>query len=209
MFRFAFSSAVALAIGGCATYWDPAQHGLVEDNTPSIEAQLGQLPMEVLDARSVGKLDWKTIATHTAWRTAPRPDWRGRTFPDDPWRIARWHERFFPGSGLKFELQEGKLDRAAHRILFQSTALDETDCTTVQPKLILHYGQPTDVGRVEYPQPHGTAALDEAQWKIGSTSISFYCVSASGGTSAKLDLLLEPSGRSTPLPRATSAGRIP
>jgi hypothetical protein len=209
MLRIALFGAVALAIGGCATNWDPAQHGLVEDNTPSIEAQLGQLPMEVLDAKSIGKLDWKSVATHPAWRSAPRPDWRGRTFPDDPWRIARWHERFFPGSYLRFELQEDKRDRTAHRIVFQSTAVDETDCATFQPRLILHYGRPSDVGRVEYPQPRGTVVLDEAQWKIGLTSISFYCVSAPGRASVKLDLLLEPSGRSTPLLRATGVGRIP
>jgi len=209
MLRIAFSSAIALVIGGCATSWDPAQHHLVEVRTPSIEAQLGQLPMNVLDATSVGELEWKTIAMHPAWRLAPRPDWRGRTFPDDPWRIARWHERYFPGGHLKFELQEGKLDRNAHRIVFRSTALNETDCAAVQPRLILNYGQPSDVGRVEYPQPHGTVVLDEAQWKIGLTSISFYCVSAPGGTSVKLDLLLEPSGRSTPLLRATGVGRIP
>jgi len=165
--------------------------------------------MEVLDATSVGKIEWKTIAEHAAWRSAPRPDWRGRTFPDDPWRLARWRERFFPGSYLTFELQEGKLDRNAHRIVFRSTALDGTDCATVQSRLIVHYGRPSDVGRVEYPQPRGSVVLDEVQWKIGLTSISFYCISAPGGTSVRLELLLEPSGRSTPLLRATGAGRIP
>lgn len=207
MLRFALTGAAAVALGGCVTHWNPAEHGLVEDNRPSIEAQLGQLPLDVLNAPLVAKLDWRTIATHPAWRTAREPDWRGSTLPEDPWRIARWRERFFPMGVLKFELQEGKLAPSAHRILFQSTALDEADCATIQPKLVLHYGQPSEVSRVEYPQPDGTVVVDEAQWKVGLTSISLYCISMPGGASAKLDLLLEDARRATPLVRA--GGRIP
>jgi hypothetical protein len=156
--------------------------------------------MDVLDAASVGKIEWKTIAEHAAWRSAPRPDWRGRTFPDDPWRIARWRERFFPGSYLTFELQEGKLDRNAHRIVFRSTALDGTDCATVQSKLTFHYGQPSYLDRAKYPQPDGVVVLDEVRWEVGTTLISFHCISGPGGGAGNLYLKFEPSGPSAPLP---------
>jgi len=209
MLRFAFLSAVALALGGYVTDWDPSQHGLREDNTPSIEAQLSQLPMDLMDATSVGKLNWKTIATHPAWRSAPIPDWRGDTRPDDPWRIALWRERFFPMGFLRFELREGKFDAKAHRIVFRSTALAETDCTTLRPKLVSRYGQPSDVARVKFPQEQGGAVLDEAQWKVGLTSISSYCISGSQGASIELRLLLEPSEHPTPLLRSTNGPRIP